>query len=167
MGLDTNERRYVSQRDVRRGLKSVDDQVRATRIQLTALLNEYLDTRHINTFLRAGGRIVLKEMRTRVPVDTGQLKESLAMMKFKGDPNSIYIGARYYSRVNIEGENVSKIGPHAHLVEFGFISRSGKRVEGKPFVKPTFTATKAASEMAVIKAIEKFQKQWESRNSIG
>lgn len=166
MGLDTNERRYVSQSDIRRGLKSVDDQIRATRIQLTALLNEYLDTRHINSFLRAGGKIVLKEMRNRVPVDTGQLKESLAMMKFKGDINSIYIGARYYSRVNIEGENVSKIGPHAHLVEFGFIDRSGQRVKGKPFVKPTFVATKATSEAAIIKAIEKFQKQWEGRNSI-
>lgn len=166
MGRDSNERGYISQRDIRRNMRSVEDQVKATRIQLEALLSEYLDTKHIKSFLRQGGKIVLKEMKNRVPVDTGQLRDSLAIMNFKRQPNSIFIGARYFGRVNSEGTNVSKIGPHAHLVEFGFIDRSGKRVEGHPFVKPTYIATKAASEAAVIKAIEKFQKNWESRNSV-
>lgn len=57
------------------------------------------------------------------PVDTGRLKNSLTH-EVAMDEKAVYVGT------NVE---------YAPFVEYGHRTRSGKTVEGKPFLKPAIT----------------------------
>ncbi len=79
--------------------------------------------------VRAGARITLKKMRSLVPVDTGDLKKSLAIQTPKGKVKSqtkapLVIGAR---------EPQSHI---AHFAEFGTLKQ-----KSRPFMRPAISQT--------------------------
>ena len=79
--------------------------------------------------VRAGARITLKKMRSLVPVDTGDLKKSLAIQTPKGKVKSqtkapLVIGAR---------EPQSHI---AHFAEFGTLKQ-----KARPFMRPAISQT--------------------------
>lgn len=83
-----------------------------------------IEQRVIENALTAGGRVIVKEAKRRVPVDSGKLRDSLTVgrttrrrgSRMKG---TVYIGPR------------SKVGAHAHLVEFGT-----PHAPAQPFLRP-------------------------------
>lgn len=111
--------------DIRRKLEKLGKRV-ATAVQKKAL--------------RAGSTPVLQAFRSVAPVGkTGNLKRAQTR-KFKTYPSGIsvaVVGADY------------RIGPHAHLIEWGTQERYRKKFQGKPgrgytgFVRPTQVFTKA------------------------
>ena len=115
------------------------------------------------SLFRNAGRKVVKQLRSNAPVDEGNLRDSMAILNFKRDKTAIYAGPRYHSATNSEGERRNAIGPHAHLVEYGFITRSGKRVEGRPFIKQTYNQTKAAVIATLESDVIKLQKRLERK----
>lgn len=118
------------------------------------------------TIFRRAGKIVKDTMRQETPVDTGGLKESIDFLNFRKDKRALYVGARYNSSINQDGERNKPIGRHAHLVEFGFIDRSGKRVEGNPFVKRTHDKTKDVVLKNLEKELIRIQKGFERKYGI-
>ena len=75
--------------------------------------------------VRAGGRVILKEAKRRVPVKTGRLRDSLVVKKDRTRPGVVvvHVGATYAAR-------------HAHLVEFGTVHSAAR-----PFLRPAFDET--------------------------
>ena len=130
-------------------------------------LDQKVGTKLIKKANRAGAKILLKEMKARVPVGTGTLKKSLGILvgKMKGKGSRLKVGAR-------RGKNQKHDGFHAHFIEFGtvahFIKKKGEGVlsifgkvfgkeiehpgsKAKPFMRPAADAK--ASE--VVQAIGK------------
>jgi HK97 gp10 family phage protein len=108
--------------------------------------------------LRAGGQLIVEEARRLVPVDTGDLRDSIAVTDDRD--------ARVYGKVN--GADVSVfVGPvgsteegdvyYARFVEFGT-----RRHGAQPFMRPAIAAKRGDAERlvtsmltdAVLKAIK-------------
>lgn len=94
------------------------------------------------TILKRAGKVTLLKLKENAKVDTGALRDSMAFLSFRKDKTGVYVGPRYHTTTNSEGEARNAIAPHAHLVEFGFISKAGNRIKGKPFIKQTYEQTK-------------------------
>lgn len=94
------------------------------------------------TILKRAGKITLLRLKNNSPILTGNLRDSMAFLSFRKDKTGVYVGPRYHTTTNSEGEARNAIAPHAHLVEYGFISKAGNRIEGKPFIKQTYEQTK-------------------------
>jgi HK97 gp10 family phage protein len=98
--------------------------------------------------IRAGARVTLKRMKSLVPVDTGDLKRSLAIQTPKGKIKSqtkapLVIGAK---------EPQSHI---AHFAEFGTI-----KDKAQPFMRPAISQTaKAAIDKMAKKLDESIKKE--------
>lgn len=118
------------------------------------------------TIFRKAGKVVKDTMKQEVPVDTGRLRDSIDFLNFRKDKESLYVGARYNSSVDENGQTTKPTGRHAHLVEFGFIDKSGKRVEGNPFVKRTYNKTKDVVKANLIKEIDRLEKRIERQLSV-
>ena len=72
-------------------------------------------------------------VRKVTPVDTGDLRNSIKAKRSKGTRTRVE--AQVYA--DRKGGKKGK-GYHAHLVEHGYIhSKSGRKVQGRPFVVPT------------------------------
>jgi hypothetical protein len=110
---------------------------------------------------RRAGKVVKDTLKQDTPVDKGNLKASADYLNFRKDKNGLYVGNRYGSRKDIEGNNLKPIGPHAHLVEFGFIDRAGNRVEGNPIVKNTYEKTRLKVLANLENELIKLQKRFE------
>ena len=115
------------------------------------------------TILKRAGKITLQKLRSNAPVLEGHLRDSMAFLNFRKDKNGVYVGPRYHAATNSEGERKNAIAPHAHMVEYGFIDRSGKKVEGKPFIKQTYDQTKAQVLSNLEKEVVKFQRSLEKK----
>jgi hypothetical protein len=74
--------------------------------------------------MKRAGEPLLNEVISTAPVDTGNLKNSIEYLPFNKSKYSVFVGPNY-----------RKGGSHAHLVENGFIDRSGTRVEGKKWMR--------------------------------
>ena len=76
--------------------------------------------------IRAGSNVVRDEARRLAPIDTGNLKKSIATIRRKGDRNTVQFSV-----------TPSKGGKHdgwyAHFLEFGTSNMSAK-----PFLRPAF-----------------------------
>ena len=113
------------------------------------------------TIFKRAGKVVLQKLQSNAPEDTGELKKSHAFINRRRDKTGILVGARYFSNTNSEGEKTNATGKHSHLMEFGWIDRSGKRHEGRPYVKQSYEQTKNQVESNLIKEIDKVQKKFE------
>lgn len=131
--------------------------------KLKFILKEYEGAINAKALLKRAGKLTLETMKNKVPVDTGRLRDSLAFLNFKRDPMAIYVGARYRSPKDQDGNDKRPTGRHAHLVEYGFIDRSGKKVEGTPFVKQTYEATAQPTLKALENELERFHSKMEKR----
>lgn len=76
--------------------------------------------------IRAGSNIVRDEARRLAPIDTGNLKKSIATIRRKGDKNTVQ-----FSVTPSKGGNHD--GWYAHFLEFGTSNMSAK-----PFLRPAF-----------------------------
>lgn len=113
---------------------TIDQQIANIMNNATAI-GTYLDKSiQAKTLLRRASKIAVTRMREKAPEDTGALSRSIGFISARRKKRSVMVGPIYGS-----GENA---GNHAHLVEFGFIHKGGKRVEGQPFVLETYEETK-------------------------
>jgi HK97 gp10 family phage protein len=142
-------------------MSDINTDINRVVLKLRSMEKQYLTAINEKTILRRAGKVVKETMKQEVPTDTGNLKESLDFLNFRSDKTGVHVGARYNSSVNQDGERNKPIGRHAHLVEFGFIDRSGKRVDGNPFVKRTYEKTKLQVIKNLEKETEKLQKKIE------
>ena len=100
--------------------------------------------------LRAGGNVILKEARIRVPRRTGTLKKSLGIVARKGTRTSFRV-----SITNRSGKKFKHDGWYAHFLEFGVRSHTlSKKNEArrkhpghkaKPFMRPAYELKKEAA----------------------
>lgn len=74
--------------------------------------------------IRSGANIVRDEARRLVPVDTGNLKKSIATIRRKGDRNTV----QFSVTPSKGGKND---GWYAHFLEFGT-----SKMSAKPFLRP-------------------------------
>lgn len=84
---------------------------------------------------RDGAEIVKKSAKERVPVDTGDLKSAIDIIrkeksKNPGKKEAYQIGVRWKSRKSPDGVN------YGACVEFGHKTKSGGQVPAKPFLRP-------------------------------
>ena len=95
-------------------------------------LEPKLARRQLGNAVAAGGRVVRDEAKTRVPVDTGLLKESIVVRRPRGTLGQAVVGF------------LSPVSRRAHLTEFGT-----SRARARPFMRPAL-ATKADAAIAKI-----------------
>lgn len=110
----------------------------------------------LQSALRAGAKVIAKEVDRRVPVRTGLLQSSIRVKKIRVRPRS------KISVLFVVGPNVRK-APHAHLVEFG----TAGGVRPQRFLELSFAAASRPA-LAVIqqrtrKGIEREAKRLGSR----
>lgn len=118
------------------------------------------------TILKKAGKVVLEKLRSNAPVDTGGLRDSQAFINRPKDKTGVLVGARYFSSTNSDGERKNAIGPHSHLIEFGWIDRAGNRHEGRPYVKQTYEQTKNQVVSNLISEVDKLEKRLEKKYSV-
>jgi len=100
--------------------------------------------------LRAGGKILLKAVKQKVPVDTGELKKNIKVKagKRKKGQASIFVGT---SEKNYSGPYF-----YASFVEYGHLQGSRniakanrEFVAARPYMRPSFDLTKKAVEKEI------------------
>lgn len=98
--------------------------------ELERMLNEIgspkVEKKIVTKSLREGAKVVLKEAKNNVPVRSGTLKKSLALVAERSrgtEKKVIKVGARATPRWK---------GYHGHLVEFGVPSRG---IPARPFLR--------------------------------
>ncbi len=98
--------------------------------------------------LKASGRVLAREAKQRVPVKTGDLKSSITSIESDASRRAAKKGSKGKSVVGMGAEVfVGFKKPHsrrAHLVEFGFVHRSGVLVKAQPFMRPAVDDSKRA-----------------------
>ena len=97
--------------------------------------------------LKRAGEPLLNEVVNTVPIDTGNLKNSLEYLPLNNAKYNVFIGPNY-----------RKGGAHAHLVENGFIDRSGKRVEGQKWMRKSLRKKSGEVLMNMKKEFDDFMK---------
>lgn len=99
---------------------------------LNKMLDKYNTAIGAKTLLKKAGRPALTGIRKAAEEikDTGALMRSAEWINTKS------------KRSVLAGFNYRKGGSHAHLIEYGWITKNGERVKGRPIVKDTFEATK-------------------------
>lgn len=124
-----------------------------------------------NAAVRAGGSVIIKEMRRRAPKDTGSLKKSIGqkLKVYRRDQTVVSIvGARSKRYDTPKGRRNPAI--YAHLIERGVRPhRLGRRgathpgVPRRPFMRPAWDAAAPRARQAVIdKLSEVFAKEAQS-----
>jgi HK97 gp10 family phage protein len=80
--------------------------------------------------LEQAGEIVAGIAKLLCPVDTGKLKDTIRVVRLKGDPKQ---NIRVYAGNRIKGGAF-----YAHMVEYGTV-----KMKAKPFLRPAFNSAKA------------------------
>lgn len=79
--------------------------------------------------LEKAGEIVAERARGLVPVNTGKLRDSIRVVRLKGDPKQ---------NIRVYAGNREKNGAfYAHMVEYGTV-----KMPAKPFLRPALNASK-------------------------
>lgn len=81
-----------------------------------------LGKRILTSASAAGGRVVSKEAKRLVPVNTGGLRDSIIVRRDPRRPGLVIVGPKYPE------------GAHGHLVEFG----TAQGAAPHPFLRPAF-----------------------------
>lgn len=96
---------------------------------------------------------------------TGRLKESISLMAYRKAKNFVFVGPQYYKKYDKDGNPKNVTAPHAHLVEFGFVTKKGNKIPGNPFVKKTYNQTRYTVLAALQKEVIKLTKKAERINA--
>ena len=117
--------------------------------------------------VRAGGAVIVKEMRRRAPVETGSLKKSLGQRVKtyrRSKTVTAIVGARSKRYETTKGRRNPAY--YAHLIELGVSPhRLGKRghhpgFRGRPFMRSAWdAAAPRAREAAIVKMKQVFEKE--------
>ena len=108
--------------------QEITDAVKA----LNQMLQKYNTAISGETLLKKAGRPALTGIRKAAEEikDTGALMRSAEWINTKS------------KRSVLAGFNYRKGGSHAHLIEYGWVTKNGNIVKGRHIVKDTFEATK-------------------------
>jgi len=79
--------------------------------------------------LEKAGEVVAAKARSLVPVKTGKLKDTIRVVRLKGDPK---LNIRVYAGNRIKGGAF-----YAHMVEYGTV-----KTKAKPFMRPALNGSK-------------------------
>lgn len=138
-------------------------------------LGTRMATRGVSSGIRAGGSVIIKEMRRRAPKETGSLKKAIGqkIKNYRGQKIMTgIIGARSKSYATKKGKRNPAF--YAHLVELGtaphatgkkkaFYRRGKGRHPGakaQPFMRPAWDSAAPRSRQAVIdKLTQVFDKE--------
>lgn len=101
--------------------------------------------KRVRQLLGRGARVVKKEVKDRVPVKEGKLQKSIQTLRFR-NTNAVIVGPNYgypdYAR-------------HAHLINNGWITSSGKKVPGEFFIERGYKASIGEAEKRIEQAFRK------------
>lgn len=126
MGRDSNRvRQFNLNRDY------IDEEINKILGNLRDIENYIGQAISKKVLLRKAAKPAVDSLKSNTPVDTGDLKKSMEILPLNKSKNNIFVGPNY-----------RKGGPHAHLVEYGYIARNGKRVEGNPFIFKSYNQSK-------------------------
>lgn len=95
--------------------------------------------------LRAGGRVIAKDAKQRVPVNTGTLKKSIKVVAGKSKQN----GALVFVTTS-KGGGAKYDAFYSHMIEFGT-----SKMPARPFLRPAFDTTQQETIKAIGDALEK------------
>lgn len=117
----------------------------------------YLREEELQKAKRKSGNVVKRKIKEVIQakglVDEGDLLNSIAIITRISKHGEIFIGPRYKRRGGKGSAN------HAHLVEFGFMHKSGKVVAPRPFMRPGYEAAKTEALKKLSDEIEKIIKK--------
>lgn len=97
--------------------------------------------------LKRAGQPLYDELYDKAPFVSGNLRDSLDWLPFYKSQYAVFIGPNY-----------RKGGAHAHLYEYGFIDRSGKRVEGHKWMRKALRKKSGEVLMNMKKEFDDFMK---------
>lgn len=84
-------------------------------------------------------------------LDTGRLRDSIAVIARLSKGEDIYVGPRYSG---------TRQARHAHLIEFGFRhAKSGRFVPPRPFMRPAYDLNRQVVVDAMLKETERILKK--------
>jgi HK97 gp10 family phage protein len=109
-------------------------------------IETYLDNtiRAKDIFTKAG-KVVVQQMKSEVPVDEGVLKQSVKILP-KKSRNSIAVGPKFRQK--------NRPTNHAHLVNYGHVTPSGKYIPGTPYIERTYSKTKDQVSNIIIQELK-------------
>ncbi len=142
-------------------------------------LKKSVQNRILRPATQKAAAVILAEAKAKVAVESGLLKKSLGV-KIKTFPSGVVvalIGPRkefrkdrktgklkaVFKRTKVQSEKFVKRRPtqYAHLVEFGFVMRGGRRVPARSFLRASLDAKKAEAERIMAQVIQEgLQKAW-------
>lgn len=129
------------------GRNSINDEVNQAVKNLYDMLDKYNTAISKKTLLKRAGRVALSELKQQA----GAIKRTGNLQK-----SAQWINTRSKSSV-LAGFNYRRGGSHAHLIEFGWMTKNGNRVEGRPIVKITYEKTKDQIVANLINEMQKTQ----------
>ena len=115
--------------------------------------------RRINAAFKKAAEPVLEIAKSKAPKDTGALRDSIILnsKKLRNGNRSVRVGPKTgfvgdFAGTKEKGGAVSfsKPSKYAHLVEYGFTMRNGRKKRGKPFMRPA--AARAGGQRFIDKA---------------
>lgn len=127
--------------------QEINDVVRA----LGRMLRSYNTAIRGKTILKRAARPALDGLRRSAGEirDTGNLMRSAKFINTRSN-NSVMVGYKYTNELN-----------YAHLIEYGWITRDGQRIQGNPIVRNTFEATKEQILQNLVQELRRTQAQIE------
>lgn len=126
---------------------SINDEVNQAVKNLYDMLDKYNTAISKKTLLKRAGRVALSELKQQA----GAIKRTGNLQK-----SAQWINTRSKSSV-LAGFNYRRGGSHAHLIEFGWVTKNGNRVKGRPIVKITYEKTKDQIVANLINEMQKTQ----------
>ena len=103
-------------------------------------LSEKVSNESMNKALRAGAKVVFKEMRRQATIDpkrrTGNLYKSIKTGKVMKTVRQTSYATEKYIKIGTKEEAMGGYAPHAHLVEYGHGGPAP--APPHPFVRPAF-----------------------------
>lgn len=97
-----------------------------------------------------GAEIVKRDAKQRVPVDTGDLKAAIDIIRKEKTKNpskkaAYQVGVRWKSKKSPDGVN------YGACVEFGHKTKGGKQVPAKPFLRPAIDSNRGRIMSTVLR----------------
>jgi hypothetical protein len=126
---------------------SINAEINQAVKNLYDMLDKYNTAISKKTLLKRAGRVALSELKQQA----GAIKRTGNLQK-----SAQWINTRSKSSV-LAGFNYRRGGSHAHLIEFGWVTKNGNRVKGRPIVKITYEKTKDQILQNLINEMQKTQ----------
>ena len=126
---------------------SINEEMNQAVKNLYDMLDKYNTAISKKTLLKRAGGVALKGLKQ----EALEIKDTGALLR-----SAQWINTRSKTSV-LAGFNYRKGGSHAHLIEFGWMTKKGNRVEGRPIVKMTYDRTKDQIVANLISEMQKTQ----------